>query len=60
MGLRRNKTPVVGALKLAAAPYRVKIKILNTYGLLYGKEPAMAHGFNGKKIKSIGPPQLEI
>jgi hypothetical protein len=25
-----------------------------------GKELAMAHGFNGEKVKSIGPPQLEI
>jgi hypothetical protein len=40
--------------------YRVKIKILKTQGLLYGKEPARAHGFNGEKIKSIGPPQFEI
>jgi hypothetical protein len=33
---------------VGAAPYRVKTKILNTYGLLYGKELAMAHGFNAK------------
>jgi hypothetical protein len=50
----------VGTLKLGEAPYRVKIKILNTQWLLYGKEPAMAHGFNGKKIKSIGSLWLEI
>ena len=51
MGLWSKKPPVV---------YMVKIKMLKTYELLYGKEPAMAHGFNGEKIKSIGPPQLEI
>ena len=41
MGLQSKKTPVVGALKLGAAPYRIKIKILKAKGLLYGKEPAM-------------------
>ena len=60
MGLRSKKTPVVGALKLGAAPYRVKIKILKAKGLLYGKEPAMAHGFNAKIDKTIGPLWLKI
>ena len=55
-----KKKPVVGGLKLGAAPYRLKIEILNTQGLLYGKELAMAHGFNAKNDKSIGPLWLEI
>ena len=46
MGLRSKKTPVVGVLKLGAAPYRVKIKILKAQALLYGKEPAISHSFN--------------
>jgi hypothetical protein len=60
MGLRLKINPVVGALKLGTAPYRVKVKILKAKGLLYGKEPAMAHGFIAKIDKTIGPLWLKI
>ena len=59
-GSSGEKKPVVGTLKLDSAPYRVKIKFLNTEWFLDSKEHAMTHGFNAKNDRSNGPIWLKI
>ena len=51
----REKKPLMGALTLRAAPYRVKMKLLKTLGLWYAKEQAWAYGFNAKTIIRNNP-----
>ena len=51
----REKKPTLGALQLGPAPYRVKIKIVKTQGLLYAKEQARHTVSTQKKINQTEP-----
>jgi hypothetical protein len=60
-GLQRKKTPIIGALKLCAAPYRVKIQIFENILVIIWKRTGYGIRFQQNiNNKSIGPHKLEI